>query len=110
MHWRSITIRTRFHGPTNSKGSRLSARCSLCHREAERIYVPYNYALSLGENHKIAARQFIAKLGLREFDFAGGCFNSDYYWSPIIRENFQQPHINELSTVISANNADEVQL
>jgi hypothetical protein len=72
------TIRTRYHGPSNVKGSRFSAQC-----EAGRIYVPYNHALNLDENHMEAARQLIAKLGWPG-DFAGGCFDGDYYWSPVV--------------------------
>jgi hypothetical protein len=49
------TIRTRYHSASNVKGSRFSAQC-----EAGRIYVPYNHALNLDENHMEAARQLIA--------------------------------------------------
>lgn len=72
-------IRTRYHGPSNVKGSRFSAQC-----EAGRIYVPYDHALNLDENHAEAARQLIVKLGWTG-DYAGGCFGNDYYWSPVIR-------------------------
>jgi hypothetical protein len=72
------TIRTRYHSASNVKGSRFSAQC-----EAGRIYVPYSHALNLDENHMEAARQLIAKLGWSG-DFAGGCFDGDYYWSPVV--------------------------
>lgn len=83
------SIRTRYHGPSNTRGSRISAQC-----EAGRIYVPYNHALMLEQNHMEAARQLIAKLGWPG-DFAGGCFDGDYYWSPVI-------HGSEWFTVITS--------
>ena len=52
------TIRTKYHGPTNSKGSRISAEC-----EAGRIYVPYNHALDAEGNHKVAAQVLLVKMG-----------------------------------------------
>lgn len=71
-------IRTRYHGPTNTKGSRISAQC-----EAGRIYVPYNHALSAFGNHATAARELLAKLGWTN-TYAGGCFEHDYYWTAVV--------------------------
>lgn len=68
-------IKTKYHGPTNSKGSRISASC-----EAGRIYVPYNHALGLYENHATAAALLIEKLNWGDYDYFGGCFEHDYYW------------------------------
>ena len=72
------TIRTKYHGPTNTRGSRISAQC-----EAGRIYVPYNYALSAYGNHAAAAVTLLRKLGWPG-TYAGGCFGNDYYWSAVI--------------------------
>ena len=83
------TIRTRYHGPTSTKGSRFSAQC-----EAGRIYVPYDHALNLDENHAAAAKALLKKLNWNG-DYAGGCFEHDYYWSPIVRGS-------SWSTVIAA--------
>ena len=74
------TIRTKYHGPTNSKGSRISAEC-----EAGRIYVPYNHALDAEGNHKVAAQVLLVKMGWPG-EYAGGCFDDCYYWSPVIRD------------------------
>jgi len=68
-------IRTRYHGPTNTKGSRLSAQC-----EAGRIYVPYDHTLGLSENHEAAARTFAARLGWNRNPMSGGVFEHDHYW------------------------------
>lgn len=46
-------IETKYHGPTNTRGSRISARAG-----AGRIFVPYDHALDIYENHAAAARAF----------------------------------------------------
>lgn len=51
-------IVTKYHGPTNTRGSRISARAY-----AGRVSVPYEYALSVEENHAAACRAFAAKFG-----------------------------------------------
>jgi hypothetical protein len=51
-------IQTKFHGPTNFKGSRISAKC-----EAKRIIVSYEHALNGTENHEAAALELIRALG-----------------------------------------------
>ena len=51
-------IVTKYHGPTNVRGSRISARC-----DAGRIMVSYDYALNIGDNHKAAAQALADKLG-----------------------------------------------
>lgn len=70
-------IRTRYHGPTNVKGSRISATC-----ERGRIYVGYDHALNLFENHATAAALLVEQMGWGENDYIGGCFDHDYYWAP----------------------------
>lgn len=72
-------IRTRYHGPTNTKGSRISAEC-----EAGRIYVPYDHSLDLADNHKAAALALMEKLDWVDTPYAGGVFEGDYYWAAII--------------------------
>jgi hypothetical protein len=51
-------IQTRYHGPTDHNGSRITARC-----DAGRVTVPYDHALGLPENHDAAADALIRKLG-----------------------------------------------
>lgn len=51
-------IQTRYHGPTNSRGSRISAKA-----DAGRISIPYPYALSGVAGHKAAAVALCKKLG-----------------------------------------------
>lgn len=70
-------IRTRYYGPTNTRGSRIVAKC-----EAGTYSMPYNHALNLEENHAACAAGFIAKLNWTRYSYACGVFEGDYYWSP----------------------------
>lgn len=54
-------IVTRYHGPGNVRGSRVSATA-----QAGRIYVDWDDALNQDDNHEIAARLFAQK-----FNWAG---------------------------------------
>ena len=67
-------IRTRYHGPTNIKGSRISAKC-----EARTIYVGYDHALNIEENHRAACRE-LKRVMQWGGDMVGGNFDGDWYW------------------------------
>ena len=49
-------ITTRYHGPTNCRGSRISARA-----QAGRLSLPYDHALTLDGNHEAAAAALAGK-------------------------------------------------
>jgi hypothetical protein len=51
-------IVTKYHGPTNHKGSRISARA-----DAGRIMMSYDHALGISENHAAAAQALAERLG-----------------------------------------------
>jgi hypothetical protein len=51
-------ITTKFHGPTDSRGSRVTARC-----QARRMTVGWDHALDSEANHARAAEQLARKLG-----------------------------------------------
>lgn len=51
-------ISTKCHGPTNTRGSRISAKA-----QAGRVSVPYDHALSVQGNHEAAARALAEKFG-----------------------------------------------
>lgn len=72
-------IRTRYHGPTNTRGSRITASC-----EADKLTVPYDHALDIGENHRAAALALAEKLGWKRWIYVGGVHAHDWYWSPIV--------------------------
>jgi len=67
-------IRTRYHGPTNVRGSRIIASC-----EAGRVIMDYNHALNLEGNHAAAARMLLDKFGWKGV-YHGGVFDHDYFW------------------------------
>ena len=72
-------IRTRYHGPTNTRGSRISAQCT-----AGKLSVAYNHALNGDENHKAAACALRDRLGWIAPHYApmfGGDFNGDTYFT-----------------------------
>ena len=50
-------IQTKYHGPTNTRGTRISAKCS-----AGRISLPWDHSLNFEENHRKAAEALIVKL------------------------------------------------
>lgn len=54
-------ITTSYRGPTDSRGSRVIARC-----EAKRISVPWDHALNAPDNHAAAALQLLHDLGWDE--------------------------------------------
>jgi len=51
-------IVTKYLGPTNYRGSRVTARC-----QAKRITVSWDDALGSDENHDVAARMLAESLG-----------------------------------------------
>lgn len=51
-------IITKYHGPSNVTGSRISAQAA-----AGKIFVSYDHALDLEGNHQAAARELVQKLG-----------------------------------------------
>ena len=50
-----ITIETAYHGPTDHKGSRISATCKRDSDKTYRKVVSFDHALDTGENHRAAA-------------------------------------------------------
>ena len=51
-------IQTKYHGPMNGLGSRISATC-----DAGRVVVPYDHAMNLDDNHRAAADKLALSLG-----------------------------------------------
>jgi len=57
-----MIITTRFHGPTDTLGSRIVASS-----DRRRVTVPWNYALSAADNHLVAAEVLsFRRLGARD--------------------------------------------
>ena len=52
-----MTIETRYHGPTNTRGARVSARLiDSSSMPTHRVSLPWDDALDVAENHDRAAR------------------------------------------------------
>ena len=55
-----LTIETAFLGPTDTKGSRISATCKRDSDKTYRKIVSYQHNLNSGENHQAAALALMA--------------------------------------------------
>ena len=83
-------IRTRYFGPTNTRGACIIATCS-----AKRKHLPYRHELNVEDNHKQAARELIASLGWdkdhREYQgFATGQL-SDGSYAHVLLDRITRP-------------------
>ena len=59
----AVAIETRFHGPTNHKGSRVSARVMESFEgQRESVMVSWDHELDPAANHAAACCQLLAKL------------------------------------------------
>ena len=66
-------IRTKYHGPTNTRGSRISAT----DEDGNRVSVSYDYALSGEAVHRAAADALCAKMNWTG-DLIGGSLKNGY--------------------------------
>tara|TARA_R110002167_G_scaffold287052_1_gene491952 strand:- start:215 stop:490 length:276 start_codon:yes stop_codon:yes gene_type:complete len=71
-------IRTRYYGPTNTKGSRFIAT-----NGKNRVTMAYDYALNTTENHAAAAQAFLKRHNCFESRLVKDalCFDNDYFWT-----------------------------
>jgi len=74
-------IVTRYHGPTNTRGSRIVART-----RHFRVVVAYDHSLSLTQNHLRAADALSSTLGWEGRTIGGVLPNNDYCWNRIPRD------------------------
>lgn len=74
MHLRQAII-TRYHGPTNTRGSRISATA-----QAGRIYLAHDYSLGIEENHAKAAEAY-ARKSQWSGEWIGGAAPDFYCWT-----------------------------
>ena len=88
-------IRTKYFGPTNSRGSRIQASC-----EAETIYVPYNYGLTNDENHRAACEELTRALGWAFSDMVGGAHGDATYW--VFVNEWNRTNVNSASNEVAA--------
>lgn len=69
-------IRTRYDGPTNTRGSRVSAT----DHDGNRISVPYSHEHDADTLHKIAAARLAQKMGWKG-SLQGGHWAGDMIWT-----------------------------
>ena len=73
-------IRTRFVGPTNTRGSRIIADAG---DRASRVVVDYDHSLNTDDNHAAAAVAVTHKMGWDDEYYSpltGGGYGSEYFW------------------------------
>lgn len=71
-------IRTKYIPVTNFKGSRIQAKC-----EAKTIYLAYDHALNIDDNHRVACQALRVKMNWNTDHYqpmVGGCFGGAWYW------------------------------
>jgi len=68
-------IRTRYSGPTDTRGSRFTATDS----DGNRVTISYDYSLNADANHEKAAYSLMRKMGWGN-QLIGGGFGHDQYW------------------------------
>ena len=68
-------IRTRYYGPSDTRGTRITAKC-----EGGSLTIPRNYSLDVEQDHARAAQKLAERLGW-DGVYHGGSFGGDYYWT-----------------------------
>jgi len=72
-----IAIRTRYHGPTDTRGARISATDTY----GNQTTLPYPYALSGAAGHAVAVRALCEQMGWAGTLTAGRTESGDYWWT-----------------------------
>jgi hypothetical protein len=95
-------IRTKYCGPTNTRGSRIQASC-----EAKTIYVPYDHALNRDGNHRAACEELMrvmAEVEIAELwaysDMVGGWHGDAMYW--VFVNGWDRTNVNSASNEVAA--------
>lgn len=68
-------IRTRYVGPTNTRGSRITATDA----DGNRVSISYPHQLNSDQAHELAAYTLMRKMRW-ECELVGGGFNNDEFW------------------------------
>jgi hypothetical protein len=71
-------IRTRYSGPTNTRGARIHATDS----DGNRVSISFPYELDHEDAHQLAAYLLMRKMGWK-CQLNGGGFGHDEYWTMI---------------------------
>jgi hypothetical protein len=70
-------IETKFHGPTDTRGSRISATWM---ETGGRVYASYDHALDAMGNHEVAAKALLVKAGRGDRKLSPGATKTGYVW------------------------------
>ena len=73
------TITTKYHGPGNVRGARISAKTT----SGIKISLSWDYALDADENHQRAARALALKLKWRGQWVSGTLSDGSTVWVPV---------------------------
>lgn len=57
-----LTLKTKFVEPTNTRGSRIQVSCLNGRFKGKRFYFPWDYSLTMSENHDDAAKKVVEKI------------------------------------------------
>jgi hypothetical protein len=78
-----VAVVTKFHGPTNTKGARVSASTGMM--RSHRLYHHWDHELSAFENHRAVAMAFIQE---RKWDgqWIGGATKDGYAFVCVPKE------------------------
>lgn len=79
-------IRTRYIGPSNTRGSRIIASDG----DRNSLSIPYPHALTTDDAHELAAYKLMQKMGWPN-ELNGGGFQNDNYWTMLPRTNRALP-------------------
>lgn len=74
------TITTKYHGATNTRGSRISATSE----SGQRVTIAYDDALSTEQAHRVAAQALCDKLGWH-WQLVQGATKRGYVFVPVTR-------------------------
>ena len=73
------TITTKYHGPGNVRGARISAKTT----SGIKISLSWDYTLDADENHRRAAEMLAVKLGWRGQWASGALADGSTVWVPV---------------------------
>jgi hypothetical protein len=65
-----LIIETAFHGPTDHRGSRISATCKRDSDRTFKTFFDYSHAVNSDQNHQLAAEKLMAAMEI-EFHYEG---------------------------------------
>ncbi len=79
-------IRTRYAGPTDSRGSRVVADHRRDSETVWRVTIPWDHALSSEQNHENAAARLLSRFSLPMVIAGRGHDHAAYWWLAVAAE------------------------